>query len=162
MNRVRIDHRAQQVLPDAIQTVGLRGLAMSTGQLRHLLFGLLLGDESRGAVMLELARQAVDAIQQQGLAYFDGATRSRGVLSGDAPTHYEAWQHLSPDAERGRVAGCGEWMDAAHDGLAPGRWHRLETAWRERVYLTHEIGRNAWLAVLPTARLVVYGWRDRG
>ena len=108
------------------------------------------------------ARQAVDAIQQQGLAYFDGATRSRGVLSGDAPSHYEAWQHLSPDAERGRVAGCREWMDAAQDGLAPGRWHRLETAWRERVYLTHEIGRNAWLAVLPTARLVVYGWRDRG
>ena len=112
--------------------------------------------------MLELARHAVAAIQQQGLAYFDGATRSRGVLSGDAPSHYEAWQHLLPDAERGRVAGCGEWMDAAHDGLAPGRCHRLETALHEGVYLTHEIGRDAWLAVLPTARLVVYGWRDRG
>jgi hypothetical protein len=161
MNRVRIYHRAQQLLPAAIQTAGLHGVAMSSGQLRYLLFGLLLGRESRGAIALELARHAVDAIQHEGLAYFDGATCSRGALSGGALSYYEAWRHLSPEGQGGHAVVCGEWMGTAHDDIAPGRWRSLEASLGDGAYLTREVGRDAWLAVLPTARLVVYGWRDR-
>lgn len=162
MNRVRVYRRAQQLLPAAIHTVGLHGMAMSSGQLRYLLFGLLPARQSHGAVALELARGAVDAIRYQGLAYFDGATCSRGALCGGAPSHYETWQQLSPDGQCGDPVGCGEWIGVARDGVAPGRWRTVEASWREGAYLTREVGRDAWLAVLPSARLVVYGWQDRG
>ena len=45
MNRVRIYHRAQQVLPSAIETSGMQRFAMSPGQLQCMLLGLLVGYE---------------------------------------------------------------------------------------------------------------------
>lgn len=162
MNRVRVYRRAQQLLPAAIHTVGLHGMAMSSGQLRYLLFGLLPARESHGAVALELARGAVDAIRYQGLAYFEGATCSRGALSGGAPSRYETWRHLSLEGQGGDPVVCAEWIGVARDGVAPGRWRTVEASWREGAYLTREVGRDAWLAVLPSACLAVYGWQDRG
>ena len=160
MNRVRIYHRAQQVLPTAIQTAGLRGLAMSAGQLRYLLFGLLLSHESRGAVVLELARHVVAAIQREGLAYFEGATRSRGALAGGTPSYYEAWRHLSSEQQDGHHTVYAEWMGVMDDGVLPGERRGLEAAWHDDAYLTRDIGRDAWLAVLPAAAVVLYSWRD--
>lgn len=162
MNRVRLYHRAQQLLPEAIQTAGLRGLAMSAGQLRHLLFGLLRGHDSRGAVMLELARHAVAAIQRQGLAYFEGATRSRGALVGGAPSDYEAWRPLSPEQHAVHAEVCSDWMDVTGHGALPGDRHEREAPWPDAAYFTRDTRHEAWLVVRPAARVVVYSWRDAG
>lgn len=162
MNRVRLYHRAQQVLPEAIQTAGLRGLAMSAGQVRHLLFGVVRGDDSHGAVVLELARRAVAAIQRQGLGYFWGATRSRGALVGGAPSYYETWRHLSSEQQDGHHAVYAEWMGVMDDSVLPGERRGLEAAWHDGAYLTRDIRRDAWLVVRPGARVVVYSWRDAG
>ncbi|WP_155944738.1 hypothetical protein [Pseudoxanthomonas sp. Root630] len=161
MNRVRIYHRAQQLLPSVVETSGLQRFAMSPGQLQCLLFGLLLRCESHGAVVLELSDPAATAIQRDGLAYFDGATTSRGVLSSRGPTRYEAWRPSPlPDTWSKWDDASGLWPGIAHADIGPGMRRRLSAAWQEGAYYTRDTRGGAWLVVLPAERLIVYSWWD--
>lgn len=161
MNRVRLYHRAQQVLPSVVETSGLQRFAMTPGQLQCLLFGLLLRCESHGAVVLELSDSAAAAIQRDGLAYFEGATTSRGVLSSRGPAHYEAWQPSPlPDTWSKWDDSSGLWPGVAHADIGNGMRGRLRAAWQEGAYYTRDTRGGAWLVVLPTERLIVYSWWD--
>lgn len=153
MNRARIYHRAQQLLPSALETAGMPCFAMPPVQLGSTRC------ESQGAVVLALSAHAADAIQREGLAYFDEATVARGALSWGGPAHYDAWRR-SPSPE----TWCG--VD-----IAPGTWprnvdvddrmrRRLSMARRDSAYHTRRSTGGAWLWVLPDERLVVYRWRD--
>lgn len=161
MNRVRIYHRAQQLLPAAIETSGMQRFAMSPGQLECMLLGLLLRCESHGAVVLELSDRAAEAIERQGLAYFDGATTSRGTLSRRGPAHYAPWRRSPlPDAWSRTEAAPGLWPGVAHVDVGAGLRRRLATAWRDGAYYTQQSAGGGWLVVLPSERLVVYSWWD--
>lgn len=161
MNRVRIYHRAQQLLPAAVETSGMQRFAMSPGQLQCMLFGLLLRCESHGAVVLELSDQSAAAIGRQGLAYFEGATTSRGALSRRGPAHYDPWRRSPlPEAWSRTETGSGLWPGVAHVDVGAGMRRRLSTAWRDGAYYTRTTTGRAWLVVLPDERLVVYSWWD--
>jgi len=161
MNRVRIYHRAQQVLPAAIETSGMQRFAMSPGQLECMLLGLLVRCESHGAVVLALSDPAATAIRREGLDYFDGATLARGVLSSRGPARYEAWRPSPlPETWRKWDDGSGLWPGVMHVDVGPGMRRRLSTAWQEGAYFTRDTRGGAWLVVLPSERLVVYSWWD--
>lgn len=161
MNRARIYHRAQQLLPAAIETSGMQRFAMSPGQLECMLLGLLMRYESHGAVVLELSDDAAEAIRREGLAYFDGATVARGALSRRGPARYDAWRRSPlPEAWSRTEAAPGLWPGVAHVDVGAGMRRRLSTAWRDGAYYTRKSTGRAWLVVLPAERLVVYSWWD--
>jgi len=159
MNRVRLYRRAQQLLPPAIETSGMRRFALPPDPLRCLLPGPSPRRASHGAVMLELSDHAAAAIARQGLAYFDGATTSRGVLPPRGPTQYEPWRRSPlPEAWRHMAPESGLWPGVAHADA--GMHRRLSVAWRDGAYYTQLRNGVGWLVVLPGERLVVYSWRD--
>ncbi len=161
MNRVRIYHRAQQLLPAVVETSGMQRFAMSPGQLQCMLFALLLRCESHGAVVLELSDHAADAIQRNGLSYFEGATTSRGALSRRGPAHYEAWRRSPlPEAWSHTETSTGLWPGVAHVDVGAGMRRRLSAAWQDGAYYTQRTHGGGWLVVLPAERLVVYSWWD--
>ncbi|MBD9469365.1 hypothetical protein [Pseudoxanthomonas sp. PXM01] len=161
MNRARIYHRAQQVLPSVIETSGMQRFAMSQGQLECMLLSLLVRCETHGAVVLQLSDDAADAIRRDGLAYFEGATVARGALSRRGPARYAAWRRSPLPEEWGRAeAAPGLWPGVGHVDVGAGMGRRLSKAWQDGAYYTQERAGGAWLVVLPDERLVVYSWWD--
>ena len=161
MNRARIYHRAQQLLPSALETSGMQRFAASTGQLECMLMSLLVRCETHGAVVLDLSDRAADAIRREGLAYFKEATVARGALSRRGPARYEAWRRSPLPEAWGRIEASPDlWPGVAHADVGSGMRRRLSTAWQDGAYYTEKTTGGAWLVVLPHERLVVYSWWD--
>ncbi|MCD9087646.1 hypothetical protein [Stenotrophomonas sp. SY1] len=133
MNRVSIHRRAQQLLPADIETSGLLQFGMSPGEVEDMLLDSLFGSDAHGVVVLRLAGATAVAIQRQGLAFFEQAHVARAGLPHQSPTRYGPWQQV-----------------------------QLENTldWKGAAYFAAALGGQAWLAVLPIERLVVYGWLD--
>jgi hypothetical protein len=160
-NRVRIYHRAQQVIPAVIETSGMREFGMSTGQLECMLMALLIRCESSGAVVLTLSDRTLEAISKDGLSFFDNAKQARGELSRRGPTAYESWKFSPLPEEWFRTETLsGLWHGAARAGMSSSMRKRLAAAAQKEVFYTQKVGGRATLVIIPSERLVVYSWSD--
>ncbi len=135
MNRVSIHRRAQQLLPADIQTSGVLQFGMKPGQVEGMLLDSLFGGHAQGVVVMRLAGATAVAIQRLGLAFFERAHVARAGLWKQARTKYGQWQRLDEG-----------------NAVAPVRMGAG--------YLAGTLDGQAWLAVLPVERLVVYGWLE--
>ncbi len=133
MNRISIHRRAQQLLPAGIETSGLLQFGMLPGQMEGMLLDSLFGGDAGGIVVLRLANHTAAAIQRQGLVFFAQAQQARAGLLRHAPARYGHWRQVRGGAGQGAA------------GASP-------------MYAAATLDAQAWLAVLPVERLVLYGW----